>query len=80
MRVVINAASIALLSLAISASVARAQRTYVSHRIVGTGTADLSFTTDGTIETLTALNFTDWIITVSSGANTFTLLGPLRGL
>src|ERR1051326_6834278 len=53
--------------------------TYTGHRIVGTGTADLSITTDGTIGVLAPQNIIDWRITVTNGGDTFTLLGPLSG-
>lgn len=69
----------ACLLLALSSSSALADIIYTASRSVGTGTVDISITTDGTIGVLTAANFLDWTITMTDGADTFTLLGPASG-
>lgn len=53
--------------------------TYVGNRLVGTGSADILITTDGTIGTLAAGDIIDWRITVKNGGDSYTLLGPLAG-
>jgi hypothetical protein len=47
--------------------------TYVANRAVGTGSVDLSISTDGTLGALDVGNITDWSITVSEGGDSFTL-------
>ncbi len=53
--------------------------TYVGTRTVGTGSANLSITTDGTTGGLVQSNVTDWTIILTNTAGIFTLHGPLSG-
>lgn len=67
----IRAASVLALSfVAVSADAI----TYTASRPVGTGTVDLSITTDGTLGVLTNANLVGWSITVTEGADSFTLV------
>lgn len=49
--------------------------TYTVNRTNGTGSLTGTITTDGTIGTLTALNFVSSNLTTSMGANSFSLIG-----
>jgi hypothetical protein len=62
--------------LASAATAASAATTYVATRAVGTGTVDLSITTDDTLGVLSDANILDWTIEMTDGADTFTLAGP----
>lgn len=62
-----------------SANLAKADIIYTGIRTVGTATANLSITTDGTIGVLASANILDWTIQLTDGATSFTLLGPLSG-
>jgi hypothetical protein len=53
--------------------------TYVGNRTIGTGSANLSITTDGTIGVLNQANITGWTIGVTDANGTFTLQGPNSG-
>ncbi len=70
----VTASALALMMPAIAQAT-----TYLGNRTIGTGSAILSITTDGTIGVLGAANITDWTITLSEGGTNFTLLGPLSG-
>lgn len=50
--------------------------TYTAARSVGTGSADISITTDGTTGVLSSSDIIGWTITVKNGTDSFTLLGP----
>ena len=49
---------------------------YTGNWTVGSATAELSVTTDGTIGILGTGNVLDWTIKMTEGADTFTLFGP----
>jgi hypothetical protein len=70
---------IAAVFMLIPAIAAASPITYTGSHSVGTGSVNLSLTTDGTIGVLTAVNFLDWTITVNDGNGPFTLFGPLSG-
>lgn len=53
--------------------------TYLDYRPVGSGSADISITTDGTLGILATSNVIGWTIALKNGADTVTLLGPLSG-
>jgi hypothetical protein len=53
--------------------------TYTAQRTVGNGSVDLSITTDGTLGVLGEVNIVDWNVTVTQGADSFQILGPLSG-
>jgi hypothetical protein len=67
------AAAVALLFVGSNASAAI---TYVANRALGSGSIDLSITTDGTLGDLAAANFLDWTIMINTGVETATLHGP----
>jgi hypothetical protein len=48
-------------------------------RTIGTGTVVGTITTDGTLGVLGTADVTTWDLTLSAGAASFTLLGPLSG-
>lgn len=50
---------------------------YTATRSIGTGSANISITTDQTIGVLTAANVIDWTIAMTDGPDSFTLRGPL---
>ena len=64
---------------AISLAGAADATTYVGNRTAGTATAALSITTDNTIGVLSTANITDWTISMTDGAVSFTLFGPQSG-
>jgi hypothetical protein len=53
--------------------------TYTAVRGVGTGSVNLSITTDGSFGALSSANMVDWTIGLTDGTDSFTLLGPLSG-
>lgn len=67
--------SAAVAALLLTASAAAAT-TYVASRAVGTGFVDLSITTDDTLGILASANILDWDITVTQGADVFSIEGP----
>jgi hypothetical protein len=69
-----------LLALAASLVALSAQATtYVSSHAVGTGSVELSITTDDTIGVLDEDNILDWTISMTNLGTTFTLFGPASG-
>ncbi|MFO1404197.1 MAG: PEP-CTERM sorting domain-containing protein [Azonexus sp.] len=66
-------------SLLLLSGSALADIVYTGTRTVGSATAELSVTTDGTIGILGTGNVLDWTIKMTEGADTFTLFGPLSG-
>jgi hypothetical protein len=65
--------------VALPARVEASPITYTAARAVGTGSVNLSITTDGTIGILGSANIVDWLITVTEGFASFTIQGPLSG-
>jgi len=53
--------------------------TYTVDLTIGAGGVEGSVTTDGTIGVLDEVNFLDWTLELTEGAQSFTLLGPLSG-
>lgn len=68
-------AAAALMAPLMSPSAADAT-TYLASRAVGAGMLDLSITTDGALGVLTDADILDWDVTVTQGADSFTLQGP----
>ncbi len=64
--------------LALSVGTAEAT-TYIGNRTIGTGSASLSITTDGTIGVLSGANILGWTIGLNEGGDMFTLQGPTSG-
>jgi PEP-CTERM motif len=64
--------------IALSAGAAEAT-TYIGNRTIGTGSASLSITTDGTIGVLSTANITGWTIGLNEPGFSFTLQGPTSG-
>lgn len=50
--------------------------TYVADRAVGSGSVNLSITTDDTIGALNSSNIVDWKIVVTQGSDVFSIEGP----
>jgi PEP-CTERM motif len=75
MRIIHLLMSLLLASLAGAAQAA----TYIGHRNIGTGSADLSFTTDGTIGVLSTANILGWTVSLQEGGDSITLQGPTSG-
>lgn len=73
MRTLILALAASLVALSAQAT------TYVSSHAVGTGTVQLSITTDDTIGVLDEDNILDWTISMTNLGTTFTLFGPASG-
>lgn len=61
------------------ATAASAATVYTGNRIIGTGSAQLSITTDDTIGVLTTANILDWTIGLNEDGANFTLYGPASG-
>jgi hypothetical protein len=61
------------------AAPAKADVVYTGVRTAGTATANLSIRTDGTIGVLSTGNVLDWVISMTDGVDSFTLLGPMSG-
>jgi len=69
-----------ILALAASFVALSAQATtYVSSHDVGTGSVQLSITTDDTLGVLDEDNILDWTISMTNLGTTFTLFGPASG-
>jgi hypothetical protein len=73
MRTLILALAASLVALSAQAT------TYVSSHAVGTGSVQLSITTDDTLGVLEEDNIVDWTISMTNLGTTFTLLGPASG-
>lgn len=67
------------MALAFAGASARADIVYTATRGVGSGTVNISITTDGTIGVIGTANILDWTISMVDGLDSFTLLGPLSG-
>jgi len=63
----------------LSCSISFAAITYTATRAVGTGIANISITTDGTIGVIATANIIGWNIAISDSTDAFTLLGPISG-
>jgi hypothetical protein len=69
-----------ILALAASFAALSAQATtYVSDHAVGSGSVQLSITTDDTLGVLSEDNILDWTISMTNLGTTFTLFGPTSG-
>lgn len=75
MKLLVGAGMMAMLLMATAASAI----TYTEKRVVGSGTVQLSLTTDGTLGVLNSANFIDWTIFITDPDGNFTLSGPLSG-
>jgi hypothetical protein len=67
------------MAFAFAGASARADIVYTATRGVGSGTVNISITTDGTLGALATANILDWTISMVDGLDSFTLLGPLSG-
>lgn len=76
MRCLRLAVSLSILAISAFTPLRAGTIEYVGHRIVGTGTADVSITTDGTIGTLEYENILGWVITVKKDGHSHTLEWP----
>jgi len=69
-----------LLAVGLLAGPMGAQATvYTGSHNVGSGSIEISITTDGTVGVLAKANVLDWTFVLSDGANSATLNGPLSG-
>jgi hypothetical protein len=60
-------------------TMARADTQYNVNLSIGTGTVTGTITTDGNTGTLTTSDIKDWNLTITDGANSVSLQGPLSG-
>jgi hypothetical protein len=66
----------AVAAAAIMSATSAGAITYVADRAVGTGSVNLSITTDDTIGALNSSNIVDWRIVVTQGSDVFSIEGP----
>jgi hypothetical protein len=78
MKKLLNIAAVSAVLSLLTASFAEAA-TYIANRTIGSGSANISITTDGTIGALSSGNILDWTVVLTQGGETFTLKGPASG-